>query len=185
MKYKGLYFGSMILIAGIPAATATAQDREYYTGHTNSFEHRLYLTIPFGSSNIKHSLKNSEYGYSFNYKRSNFQRFAFKSHRRNFTSSLVNISFSPSLGNKINLSGVPLLRFDKFGLYADEASEGGGTGKAVLIMGGTLGLLALAVATSGEEEDEPDSEFSGDSLKTFTVYISFPLPPNSNSLAIS
>lgn len=155
MKYKGLYFGCMILVAGIPVATATAQDREYYTGHTSSFEHRLYLTVPFGFSNIKHSLKNSEYGYSFDYKRSNFQRFAFKSHRREFTSSLMNINFSPSSGNKINFAGVPLLRFDKFGLYANEAGEGGGTGKAVLILGGTLGLLALAVATSGEEEDEP------------------------------
>ena len=155
MKYKGLYFGFAILVTGYPATTVSAQDGAYYAGHSNSFEHRLYLKIPFAPATIKHSLKKAAYGYSFNYRRSKYQSFVFNSRRRDFTSSLVNINFSPTSGNKINFAGVPLLRFDKFGLYANEESEGaGGTGTAVLAIGGVLGLLALAVATSDEEEEK-------------------------------
>ena len=145
---------SFILSTVISSTALLAEDMRRPHDDRSQFEHRLYFSMPFSINNKVKSTNVIKYGYSFNmlhnYMTSSRQRIQ----RRDFKAALFNIQFSPSQENTIKLAGMPLFQFNWAGIYLDEKiEEAGDSSKLLLIGAGTLGVLALAVATSGEEEE--------------------------------
>ena len=150
------YVISFILSTALSSTILFAEDKYFPHGDRSLLEHRLYLSIPFSINNKARPKHHIKYGYSFNMKHSYLTSSRQRILRRDFKAALINIQFLPSRENTINLAGIPLFQFNRTGIYLDEEIESDGdTTNLVLIGVGTLGVLALAVATSGEEEEPP------------------------------
>lgn len=150
MKFTKIILAVFIsLLAFAPIASAN----DYFSNQRkNNFEHRLYFSLPL------QKFKNSQpvkYGYTFNMKHSIFNRERLH-HKTDYRAALVDIQFSPDEFNKINLIGLPMLKFDRTGLYYgqdENTGESGGSGNTILIGLGALVLVGAAVATSGGDDD--------------------------------
>lgn len=150
------YVISFILSTVLSSTILFAEDMHPPQGDRSLLEHRLYLSIPFSINNKIRPKHHIKYGYSFNMKHSYMTSSRQRILRRDFKAALINIQFSPSQKNTINLAGIPLFQFSRTGIYLDEKIEKADGNSTMLLIGaGTLGVLALALATSGEEEEPP------------------------------
>lgn len=158
MFRKGIYLGTSVLLSFGLAQQSSAQDDYFTRAQQSQYEHRLYLSIPFSIGNkIKHR-KPIKYGYAFNFKSQAGMHDRFRFQSWDHRASLLNVQFSPQRSNSIQIAGLPLFQFDRNGLYLDDKMkerDGKMGSKAILGLVGAVGLLGLAVATSGEEEEEP------------------------------